>query len=191
MLYIIPPNNSVRQAPSSAFKSLSFKGKRGYSKPYTFKDMSPITECINNCEEFKKLMEKKPLPRARIYGAIICCRTANRTSYIMVQGRYTGKWSFPKGHLNKYELPYNCALRELEEETGIRIRREPVKSGRVGYGMYYLFEVSEELPLHPRDSNEIMNTRWVTLEEMNDLSLNSDASAFKRLMDANEEIMNE
>jgi 8-oxo-dGTP pyrophosphatase MutT (NUDIX family) len=136
-------------------------------------------------------MEKKPMPRARIYGAIICCKTSERTSYIMVQGRYTGKWSFPKGHLNKYELPYDCALRELEEETGIKMKVEPVKSGRVGYGMYYLFEVEDELQLHPMDSNEIINTRWVTLEEMNDLALNSDATAFVRLMNSNQEIMME
>lgn len=186
MIHIAQQFNSVRQAPS-AFKSLSFKGKRGYSKPYTFSEMTINTKSDTN--EFKELMEKRPLPRARIYGAIVRCKKDDKERYIMVQGRYTGKWSFPKGHLNKNELPYNCALRELEEETGINMCNEPVKSGRVGYGMYYLFEVDHEFKLQPRDNNEIMNTRWVTIDEMSELSLNSDAMAFMRQILSNQEIM--
>ena len=39
--------------------------------------------------------------------------------YAMVQGRHTGKWSFPKGHSNEGEKPVECMLREVAEETGI------------------------------------------------------------------------
>lgn len=182
MLYTVP-HNSVRQIPF-AFKSLSFKGKKGYQHSYQFNNsssnMSPSTY-RESITEFKTLLEKKPLPRPRIYGAIVCCKTIDRTSYIMVQGRYTGKWSFPKGHLNKNELPYDCALRELKEETGL-VLGETTGNYRVGYGMYYGFEVNEELELNPMDKNEIMGTRWVTLDEMETLNLNSDACAFMKSM---------
>jgi len=190
--------NSVRQT-ASAFKSLSFKGKKGYSQPYIFKEMTRSqgepythTKCGRTIiQEYKQspepelndlLKRDKPLPRARIYGAIVRCKTEMRTSYIVVQGRYTGKWTFPKGHMKKNELHYDCAVRELKEETGIKREMEHGSNERVGYGMYYILEVDQELSLNTVDNKEIMNTRWVTLEEMKELSMNSDASAFMRLM---------
>lgn len=182
MLHTTYHFNSVRQTPS-AFKSLSFKGKKGYSSPYIFQEMSPpITQSQT---EFKKLLEKKVLPRPRIYGAIVYCSKPNRTSFILVQGRYTQKWSFPKGHMNKDEMPYNCALRELREETGLQLS-EPIGGKRVGYGMYYTFQVEEELQLNPADKNEIINTKWVTLDEMVTLNVNSDVNAFIKLFREND-----
>jgi 8-oxo-dGTP diphosphatase len=34
--------------------------------------------------------------------------------------RGAGTWSFPGGHIDNGESPEECALRELEEETGLR-----------------------------------------------------------------------
>jgi hypothetical protein len=48
----------------------------------------------------------------------------------------------------------------------------------VGYGRYFVFSLTEEVPLVARDTNEIINTRWVTLEEMNNMDLNSDARQY-------------
>ena len=35
-----------------------------------------------------------------------------------------GNWDIPKGHIEQGELEVDCALRELQEETGIIARRE-------------------------------------------------------------------
>jgi len=112
--------------------------------------------------------------RAKTYGAIIY----KEGKYVMVQGRHTGKWSFPKGHSNEGEKPVECMLREVAEETGIDELPEPLEYISVGYGKYFVFNLTQYLPLIPRDTCEIMNTKWVTLEEMCIMNLNADARKF-------------
>ena len=101
--------------------------------------------------------------------------------YALVQGHRHKKWSFPKGHLQDKETPYTCALREIAEETGITFLPFPVTSLQIGFGYYYIFEVEAEYPLRPRDNEEIMATKWVSLEEMRDLDTNTDVSTFVRI----------
>ena len=101
--------------------------------------------------------------------------------YALVQGHRHKKWSFPKGHLQDKETPYTCALREIAEETGITFLPFPVTSLQIGFGYYYIFEVEAEYPLHPRDNEEIMATKWVSLQDMRDLDTNTDVSTFVRL----------
>jgi len=98
--------------------------------------------------------------------------------YALVQGRYTEKWSFPKGHSNDGETPMECTVREIQEETGITTLPTPIEYIRIGYGNYYIFPFEEKPPLRPRDTWEIIDTRWVTLEEMQEMSLNVDVSKY-------------
>jgi 8-oxo-dGTP diphosphatase len=42
------------------------------------------------------------------------------TRLLMIFHRKLRKWLPPGGHLDKNEIPHECALREVEEETGIR-----------------------------------------------------------------------
>ena len=72
-------------------------------------------------------------------------------------------------------------MREIAEETGIDLLPLPVTSLQIGFGYYYIFEVEEEYPLRPRDKEEIMATKWVTLDDMQHLEVNSDVSHFKRM----------
>jgi hypothetical protein len=51
---------------------------------------------------------------------------------------------------------------------------------QVGYGNYFVFNLKEIQPLIPRDTHEIMDTKWVTLEEMERMPLNADASLFRK-----------
>lgn len=144
----------VKPNQSKAFNSLSFR--KGYSKEFMNKRQKALT-----------------------YGAIICIK-GEEAKYALVQGRYTGKWSFPKGHANEGEHPIECALREVGEEIGIDNLPEPVQYIKVGYGNYFVFNLEERVELIPRDKKEILDTKWVTLEEMNELSLNADVSMFRK-----------
>jgi len=150
---------------NKAFNSLSFRGKKGYPTNLITKEQKP-----------KEVKQKT-------YGAILCIKEeSGQDLYALVQGSYTGKWSFPKGHSNEGEHPLDCTLREVGEETGIDELPEPSEYLQVGYGNYFVFYLAEPIPLIPRDTHEIMDTKWVTLEEMDRMPLNADASLYRKKM---------
>lgn len=151
---------------NKAFQSLSFR--RGYDNNLLNK-----SRMENKQKDYAK--------RHKTYGAILRIRSVTgKERYALVQGRYTGKWSFPKGHSNEGEQPLECTLREVAEETGIDELPEPTEYLQVGYGNYFIFNLPEQIPLIPRDTHEIMDTKWVTLEEMERMSLNADASQYRK-----------
>lgn len=135
-----------------------------------------------NTPAFQSL-SRKPSQRPRVYGGILYLLHPDPSErrYALVQGRHTGKWSFPKGHINEGESSLSCAIREIAEETGCDVLPSPMDSIRVGYGLYYYFPIQNIFPLQPRDTEEVSNTRWVTLEEMEFLELNVDVNRFRRL----------
>ncbi len=170
-----PPSMSfyTRKEPemvfNKAFSSLSFRGKRGYPT-----NILKHREKASNTE------------KASTYGAIL--KTEDEQGHILyalVQGRYTGKWSFPKGHSNEGEQPLACTLREVAEETGIDELPPPKEYLQIGYGHYFIFNIPTEIPLIPRDTHEIMNTKWMTVEEMKETQLNADASQFVKMLTNN------
>lgn len=161
---------------SKAFSSLSFRGKRGYSTNVVKYAEDKLFKKTSNPED----CGKRPF-RAATYGGILCIKNDKGDNlYALVQGRYTGKWSFPKGHSNEGENPFECTLREVYEETGIEKLPDPIDYLQIGYGNYFVFKLTDKVQLIPRDINEIMDTKWVTLEEMERMSLNADASLYRK-----------
>jgi mRNA-decapping enzyme subunit 2 len=118
-----------------------------------------------------------------VYG-IIC--VTRRKKYLLVKGRQSNKWSFPKGHRNRGELAIDCAIRELYEETGVNISRptEYPKSfifsrNKEGSGPeYFYFEIDEELETHINDTREISDIGWFTIEDMEYMNGNIDITRF-------------
>jgi len=83
-----------------------------------------------------------------------------------------GDWSFPKGKLEAGETWADAALREVEEETGLRgVLGEEV--GRTHYEVedgpkevrYFRLTVEAEA----RAQNEVDEVRWVLLDEAREL----------------------
>ena len=126
--------------------------------------------------------EKDPKFKSKCFGGIIRVRLndCNDYEYAIIQGRATGKWSFPKGHSKRGETPLDCAKREIVEETGIPIclLSEPIQFIKLASSKYYLFELSKKIPFNPKDSFEVMETKWATLEEMKGLSINAGIQQF-------------
>jgi 8-oxo-dGTP diphosphatase len=102
-------------------------------------------------------------------------------------------WTFPKGHIEKGEKAPESAAREVEEETGYRCEvLEPFE--RVQYWFrregaltkktvtWFLMKPLEKTGEH--DPQEILETRWVTLDEADRLAkYKSDKKILARLKD--------
>ncbi len=80
-------------------------------------------------------------------------------------------WSLPKGKLDPGETDHQAAIREVEEETGVRCRiiehlaeiEYQVSSGRPKLVHFFSMKPMSNVPFHPND--EIDEIRWVSLDE--------------------------
>ena len=99
-------------------------------------------------------------------GVIVFRRDPGRSFLLM---RHVDRWDFPKGHVDAGETEMQCALRELEEETGIsagqinidpdfrfllqymvRLKRQP-DTPRQKHLIMFLGEISEPLAIRPTE----------------------------------------
>ncbi|CAH7687388.1 Dcp2, box A domain-domain-containing protein [Phakopsora pachyrhizi] len=70
------------------------------------------------CTAFDKFMRYKE--RVPVCGAIML--NEDQTKVLLVRGfKSHSSWSFPRGKINENELPRDCAVREVLEETGFDI----------------------------------------------------------------------
>lgn len=115
-------------------------------------------------------------PCHKVYGCI-CISPANKV--LLVKGRATGKWSFPKGHKFRSESYLECARRETREETGLDLGDlKPIAFHKLSFGEYYFFEVPEELAPQPRDTTEVEEACWMALNEIRKNKVNVDVNYF-------------
>jgi 8-oxo-dGTP pyrophosphatase MutT (NUDIX family) len=89
--------------------------------------------------------------------------------YLLVYGRHSKKWGFPKGRCEYDESTAQTAMRELREETGIRLSRLDINTYiRFNDNMYYVVEIDDidSYPTRIEDRDEIEEVRWFTTDEM-------------------------
>ncbi len=111
----------------------------------------------------------------------------NTHQFLLVKGRESGKYSFPKGHIEPNESPMECILRELHEETGIELlpsmssikMRDLIKSK---IGIYLHCETTESFSTSPNDTNEIEDVGWYSKEQLRVMNLNVDAGYYLKGM---------
>ena len=92
-------------------------------------------------------------------------------SYLFIERR--GKWDLPKGHIERGETPDQCALREVEEECGIK-NHCIIKELSPSYHTYrwegvsylkktycYLMNYSGEMVSNPQSEEGITKAEWL------------------------------
>jgi len=92
------------------------------------------------------------------------------------RGSYKGRWGFPGGHLERGETVIAAALRELEEETGVKAESRGFLTtldeiGRDAAGIvqwhYVLIAVlADWLEGEPVAADDAAGVRWATLDEI-------------------------
>jgi len=110
-----------------------------------------------------------------VYGAICLYQFSN---VLLVRGRVSQKWSFPKGHSNAGEPPIECAKRELYEEAGIRFDGKECGYYTMKGGSYFVFHINFLCFLRVYDTVEIDEVAWWPLSDL-PRRTNIDVSIFK------------
>ena len=84
---------------------------------------------------------------------------------LLVFGRKSQKWGFPKGHMEEGESEEETALRELKEETGIVLHASFDHKNRIRFrnNIYFIINVNknEICPqINVQDIKEIEKVSW-------------------------------
>ena len=103
------------------------------------------------------------MKRMATFGVIIL--SSDNKNVLVVFQNYSQKWSLPKGQDDKeHESNFNCALRELEEETGIQ-RGEYKIIGEITYytHVFYIARLKPDFnrQMKTNDPIEISIIRWI------------------------------
>lgn len=89
------------------------------------------------------------------------------TKVLLVKGTESNSWSFPRGKISKDESDINCAIREVEEETGFNAKDlinesdviERTFKGK-NYKIYLVRDVPEDYNFLPVARGEIAMIEW-------------------------------
>jgi 8-oxo-dGTP pyrophosphatase MutT (NUDIX family) len=116
----------------------------------------------------------KRKPEPPVAGAVL--RSGNQ--WLLVRGRHSGKWSFPKGHKEPYETLEQTIQREVQEEVGINPLPPYVSEFQGRVGTYRVFDLPSLIRPCPQDLDEVDAADWFCLEEISTMSLNVDTSYY-------------
>lgn len=129
----------------------------------------------NHMKAFENWMEYKT--RVPVRGAILLNDAMDHA--VLVKGwKKNANWSFPRGKINKDEPDLVCAIREVEEETGLRIDEagllpedEEPKSIEINMReqqikLFVFRNVPMDTKFQPKTRKEISRIQWWKLSEL-------------------------
>jgi len=109
-------------------------------------------------------------------GGVVYTKTTEGIKIALIKDSY-GKWTFPKGHIEKKEKPEEAALREVSEEIGLTNLKIDTLITKTDYWFkfnqelihkyvyFYLMQADELIELKPQEE-EINDAKWVNLNEL-------------------------
>lgn len=96
----------------------------------------------------------------------------NDFEILLVRGKKSKKWGFPKGHMEFGETEQETAKRELFEETGIELNVELKNRIRYKNNVYFFAYVEKsKTKINIQDRNEIEKAMWFSKNDLLQLPL--------------------
>ena len=87
--------------------------------------------------------------------------------YLLVKNKESNKWGPPKGHTIKYEKLYDTAVRELYEETGIKLEKKiDIAYINISGVRLFLALTTEDLIPNIIDNKEIIECQWISVTKL-------------------------
>ena len=110
----------------------------------------------------------------RAAGGVVIRGGAHGPEVLIVHRPRYDDWSLPKGKREAGETDEQCAVREVDEETGVRCSLGPEllpqkyvdRKGRPKVVRYWLMHPGRERPFIPND--EVDRVRWVSMAAVGD-----------------------
>lgn len=121
-------------------------------------------------------MAKKPIESWMF--ALVVVRKGNR--FLLVHERKHGqRWYLPAGRVEAGETFPEAAKREVLEEAGVpvtldgilRVEHSPRSDGSARMRMIFLASPTDDTPPKSEPDEESLEARWVTVEEIEELTL--------------------
>ena len=125
-------------------------------------------------------------------GAVVFTRTGGGIRYVIVQS-LEGYYGFPKGHCESGETEKGTALREVLEETGLRVHLLPgfrcideypiaQKPGVIKKVVYFAADYADQRITYQKE--ELRNARLMTFDEaMNAFQWDSSKAILRKVND--------
>lgn len=129
----------------------------------------------------------------RAAGGVVCRGNGANPEVLLVHRALYDDWTIPKGKVEDGESDEACAVREVEEETGLRVRlleelprvRWRDRFGRPKVSRYWRMEPED--PAAARAQHEVDEVAWLTVDEaLARLSYERDAEVLVALRDRDE-----
>ena len=113
------------------------------------------------------------MKREKSCGALVYRHEGERLMLLLLRHRHGGHWSFPKGHVEGSETEVETALREVREETGLKIDLQSGFRHTVEYYpkpgvkklVVYFLGQAEPNALAVRQEEEISEIKWVEFDD--------------------------
>lgn len=139
----------------------SSKEQRIFNPYYT--SSKPMIYSPDNNSYFRKIKNDTSTLRA---GCIVLSK--DKKKILFVKTKKCNKWGPPKGRLNKGESVSECAMRELFEETGIKVDiSEDKKCYEVFQNcFFYNILLDEKILFEIHDKNEIGEIKWFDIDSI-------------------------
>lgn len=105
------------------------------------------------------------IPKYKVYKGGVFCFDVKQNKVLLIQSR--GKyWSVPKGSSVDGETIEDTAIRELYEESGLKINKKVLtKSYTISNRTYFYVEMEEQPIVIPKfDGNDSHSSAWIRLE---------------------------